>query len=355
LGEVSFKSQSENYCLSYVDIVGSTSLVSTINLSENIRNFYSIFINAIAGVLKEHNGKIIKTVGDGVLSYFPLTGNSMNIMAFEEVIDCCFAQIDKCGDINFDLERGGMPRISYRISADYGKVEITNSTASKKEDFFGPTVNYCSKINSYASPNGVIIGNDLYRVLKSLSDFERDFIFEEVPGDHLGVGIYSYPLYSLSRSVSHPTSIVSTTKSMKKQTLEIYNTSSTKGNIMLIDDERDDLFVLEKFLTMEGFGVKSFSNSREALDHFASVSPSYYNLIVSDIRMPDINGFELYLKLKSISSTVKIIFATCLEIADEMLSLIPTVKHHQIIKKHFEQSVFLEFVRRNLAASVSLP
>jgi hypothetical protein len=45
----------ENYCVNFVDIVGSTSLVSTINLSKNVRKFYSIFINAIAGVQSNDN------------------------------------------------------------------------------------------------------------------------------------------------------------------------------------------------------------------------------------------------------------------------------------------------------------
>lgn len=176
------------------------------------------------------------------------------------------------------------------------------------------------------------------------------FFFEEVPSYHLGVGKYSYPLYSLSRSVTHPKINAANTKSIEKQRFEVYNKSLTKANILLIDDERDDLFVFEKYLTLGGFGVKSFSSSREALENFVSVNPSHYDLIVSDIRMPDINGFELYLKLKSISSDVKIIFATCLEVADEILSLIPTVKQHQIIKKPIEQNVFLERVRKNLGS-----
>lgn len=196
-----------------------------------------------------------------------------------------------------------------------------------------------------------MIGNDLYRILKSFSHFERNcFFFEEVPSYHLGVGKYSYPLYSLSRSVTHPKINAANTKSIEKQRFEVYNKSLTKANILLIDDERDDLFVFEKYLTLGGFGVKSFSSSREALENFVSVNPSHYDLIVSDIRMPDINGFELYLKLKSISSDVKIIFATCLEVADEILSLIPTVKQHQIIKKPIEQNVFLERVRKNLGS-----
>jgi two-component system, OmpR family, response regulator ChvI len=188
------------------------------------------------------------------------------------------------------------------------------------------------------------------------------FFFEEVPSYHLGVGKYSYPLYSLSRSVTHPKINAANTKSIEKQRFEVYNKSLTKANILLIDDERDDLFVFEKYLTLGGFGVKSFSSSREALENFVSVNPSHYDLIVSDInpshydlivsdiRMPDINGFELYLKLKSISSDVKIIFATCLVVADEILSLIPTVKQHQIIKKPIEQNVFLERVRKNLGS-----
>lgn len=354
--EVSFSNYSENYCVSLVDIVGSTSIVSNIQNSEKIRMFYSIFINAMASILKKYNGRIIKTLGDGVISYFPQTSDTSNIRAFEGVVECCFAQISKSPDINSTLQKEGLPTIGYRISADYGRVEIAKSSASKIEDLFGSTINFCSKINSQATLNGIVIGNDLYRIIKSFSHFEKNCRFEELRGYNFGVGKYSYPLYSVSRKIRSSSSNAVATLSQniedsRKFRRSAANKSPRNTNILLIDDERDDLFVLEKFLTLEGFGVKSFSSSREALKHFAEAGPSFYDLIISDIRMPEINGLELYLKLKVIKSDVKVLFATCIELAEEMLSVLPGVKLDQLIKKPIEQKAFIEIVRKNIQNS----
>lgn len=354
--EVSFSNYSENYCVSLVDIVGSTSIVSNIQNSEKIRMFYSIFINAMASILKKYNGKIIKTLGDGVISYFPQTSDTSNIRAFEGVVECCFAQIAKSPDINSTLQKEGLPTIGYRISADYGRVEIAKSSASNIEDLFGSTINFCSKINSQATLNGIVIGNDLYRIIKSFSHFEKNCRFEELRSYNFGVGKYSYPLYSVSRKIrsSGIDAVGSVSEGIeysKKFMRRASKKSPQNANILLIDDERDDLFVLEKFLTLAGFGVKSFSSSREALNHFAQTSPSHYDLIISDIRMPEINGLELYLKLKAIKSDVKVLFATCIELAEEMLSVLPGVKHDQLIKKPIEQKAFIEIVRKNIQNS----
>lgn len=351
--EVSFSNYSENYCVSLVDIVGSTSIVSTIQNSEKIRMFYSIFINAMASILKKYNGRIIKTLGDGVISYFPRTADTTEIKAFEEVVECCFAQIAKCPNINSTLLKEGLPTIGYRISADYGRVEIAKSSASNIEDLFGSTINFCSKINSQATPNGIVIGNDLYRIIRSFSHFEKNCHFEELRSYYFGVGKYSYPLYSVSRKIKSPAinainSLSQNIEDSRKYRRKAAKKSPGSTNILLIDDERDDLFVLEKFLTLEGFGAKSFSSSREALNHFAETGPSFYDLIISDIRMPEINGLELYLKLKAIKSDVKVLFATCIELAEEILSVMPGVRHDQLIKKPIEQKAFIEIVRKNI-------
>jgi hypothetical protein len=48
--------------------------------------------------------------------------------------------------INAKLQKQeGLPNLSYRISADYGRVEIARSLTSTSEDLFGPTVNLCAK------------------------------------------------------------------------------------------------------------------------------------------------------------------------------------------------------------------
>lgn len=81
--------------------------------------------------------------------------------------------------INAKLKVKGLPKISYRISADYGRVEVAKSLTSTSEDLFGPTVNLCSKINSKASPNQMVIGNNLYQVTKAAFD-DNEYFFNKV-------------------------------------------------------------------------------------------------------------------------------------------------------------------------------
>ena len=64
--------------------------------------------------------------------------------------------------------------------------------------------------------------------------------------------------------------------------------------------------------------------------------------------MPEINGFQLYYKLKSIKHDIKILFATCLNIAEELLVLLPEVKPEQIIQKPVGKERFIEIVRKQI-------
>ena len=350
--EVSFTNNSENYCVTVVDIVGSTSIVSAISSSEKTRKFYSIFINAMANILRKYDARVIKTVGDGIISFFPKTKDTTNTGAFKDVLECCFSQIAESPNINKMLQEEKLPSIDYRISADYGRVEIAKSGNLDIDDLFGSTVNFCSKINLRASRNGIVIGSDLYRIIRSMTQLEKSCRFEELDGYYSGVGRYSYPIYSLSKR-SQPVNVRNSSTQqeddlVKKNAVERHRKPPKTPNILLIDDEHDDLFVLEKFLTREGFGVKSFSNSREALEHFSRTNPSFYDLIISDIRMPEINGLELYLSLKAIKNDVKILFASAIELAEEILSVMPGVRREQLIKKPVEQKVFIDLVKKTI-------
>ena len=350
--EVSFTNNSENYCVTVVDIVGSTSIVSAISSSEKTRKFYSIFINAMANILRKYDARVIKTVGDGIISFFPKTKDTTNTDAFKDVLECCFSQIAESPNINKMLQEEKLPSIDYRISADYGRVEIAKSGNLDIDDLFGSTVNFCSKINLRASRNGIVIGSDLYRIIRSITQLEKSCRFEELDGYYSGVGRYSYPIYSLSKR-SQPVNVRNSSTQqeddlVKKNAVERHRKPSKTPNILLIDDEHDDLFVLEKFLTREGFGVKSFSNSREALEHFSRTNPSFYDLIISDIRMPEINGLELYLSLKAIKNDVKVLFASAIELAEEILSVMPGVRREQLIKKPVEQKVFIDLVKKTI-------
>ena len=350
-GGIPFTDFSERVCVSVIDIVGSTNLVSTIGRSKDIRKFYEIYINKISNILKNYRAKIIKNVGDGIISYFPDTVDTTNIRVFENVLECCFAQIEERSSINSMLMQQRLPTIRYRVSVDFGKVERARFEGFDGEDLFGSTVNVCSKMNSFAPPNGIVVGNDLYRIIKSSKLLEDAYMFDEIGSYHCGAGKFSYPLYSLSRmnprNVMHLNPIACTLDEIKKY-LANETKSSRIPKILLIDDEIDDLFVLEEYLMHEGFEVKSFSSSREALRHYENGDASSYDLVISDIRMPEMNGFQLYYRLKSINYNVKVLFATCLNLAEEILTLIPELQPEQVVQKPVEKEEFIKIVKKNI-------
>jgi two-component system, OmpR family, response regulator ChvI len=65
--------------------------------------------------------------------------------------------------------------------------------------------------------------------------------------------------------------------------------------VAVVDDEPDITNVLKKGLERQGFAVDTFNDPHSAL---ASFQPKYYDLMIIDIRMPRINGFDLYRQLK---------------------------------------------------------
>src|ERR671918_441826 len=90
---------------------------------------------------------------EGSLSLFDLaseefsfleTSDSSSEAAFKDILECFTTMILARDIINAKLHSENLPSVSYRISADYGKVEVATSTSSKgREDLFGSTMNIC--------------------------------------------------------------------------------------------------------------------------------------------------------------------------------------------------------------------
>jgi DNA-binding response OmpR family regulator len=78
-----------------------------------------------------------------------------------------------------------------------------------------------------------------------------------------------------------------------------------------VDDESDVCFVLETVLGENGFAVDSYQDPLLALEKF---KPHSYNLVILDIKMPDLNGFALYREIKRLDKKVKVCFLTAGEI-----------------------------------------
>ena len=100
---------------------------------------------------------------------------------------------------------------------------------------------------------------------------------------------------------------------------------------MLVDDEQDITSVLKSALENAGFSVDAYNNPIQALDNF---KPDYYDRIITDIRMPSMNGFELARKIWAIDSSADICFLTAFEIHEsEARKVFTNHKDHCFVTK----------------------
>jgi DNA-binding response OmpR family regulator len=73
--------------------------------------------------------------------------------------------------------------------------------------------------------------------------------------------------------------------------------------VLIVDDERDIADVLKRGLSLKGIDVDAFSDPLEALAEF---KPGRYDFVVMDIRMPRMNGFDLYRGIRSQDANVRV-------------------------------------------------
>src|ERR671918_631334 len=285
--EIWFLPNSQNYCVCFVDMVDSTSITAKISDHQKIGQYYSIFINTMAVLVKNYGAKIVKNAGDALIFYFPDSSDPANEAAFKDILECFTTMILARDIINTKLHSENLPSVSYRISADYGRVEVATSTSSKgREDLFGSTMNICAKINSMAEPNGIVIGGDLYQIIKSFSVVDQYQFRELNTGYSVGFS-HKYPVYYvLSKnnnntfglninSINHLFASKKTSKirdiqaKQPQQSSQLLQQSQQKQkqkystNIMIVDDEPDTLFTYECFLSDEEYNVQPFTDPQE--------------------------------------------------------------------------------------------
>jgi DNA-binding response OmpR family regulator len=84
-----------------------------------------------------------------------------------------------------------------------------------------------------------------------------------------------------------------------------------KKKILVVDDEPDLSILSSLVLEYNGFKVDTFTDPQEALSNY---KPGYYDLVILDIKMPRIDGFQLYGEIKKKDQNAKICFLTASEL-----------------------------------------
>jgi len=121
--------------------------------------------------------------------------------------------------------------------------------------------------------------------------------------------------------------------------------------VLVVDDESDVNLTLKMVLEENGFKVDSFTDPLLALENIKRES-EMYDLIVLDVRMPDMNGFELYKEIKKIDDKVKICFLTAGEMDYEQFGkeLFPALDENCFIQKPIQNETLIKRLNRIISA-----
>jgi two-component system, OmpR family, response regulator ChvI len=109
---------------------------------------------------------------------------------------------------------------------------------------------------------------------------------------------------------------------------------SSKGSILIVDDEIDITLAFKKGLESDGFLVDTYNDPLTALLNFKS---DFYDLLLVDVRMPKMNGFELYQEIEKVDKKTKVCFITAFEVYYHALrEIFPTLEVGCFIRKPIE-------------------
>lgn len=341
--EIDFLGYSKNYFVCFIDIVDSTKIVSRIDNSQNIRKYYGIFLNTVARIARDHGGTIVKSAGDSLILYFPNTTDTEHTDALRIAMWCCLEILDAHESMNLVANFEHLPAIDYRISADYGKVEVAKSRSSTGYDLLGNTMNICAKMNSKAKPQGFVIGSDLYEILRAskLGD-----LYDFRPVGEYSTGFrYNYPVFAV-----HPKGRVRNGVHIPYIQQQFDSHNPVKRRIMIVDDEPDVLLTYKSMLEDEAlFEIETYTSSQDALQRLFSTGASAYDLIITDIRMPPPNGLQLYNIIKSINRQTRVLLITAYDVIEEVVSMLPDIKHEHVLKKPLNKQDLIKEARLCIA------
>jgi DNA-binding NtrC family response regulator len=123
-------------------------------------------------------------------------------------------------------------------------------------------------------------------------------------------------------------------------------TSDNADSVLMVDDEFDIMSIFTLALERQGFHVIGFTEPLLALDHFQKNSERYW-LIVSDIRMPVIDGYQFIKRVKEVKPDVKVFFMSAFLTDDiQYRTGLSLVKADEYIEKPISLNDFLRLVKK---------
>lgn len=117
------------------------------------------------------------------------------------------------------------------------------------------------------------------------------------------------------------------------------------GEILLVDDDREMREFLEILLKKEGFQVKSAEKADRALKY---LSQQKYDLVITDLKMPKMDGIEFLKRIREIDETLRVILITAYASAETAYEAMKEGAF-DYLEKNFEVEDFLKIVKKAMA------
>jgi CheY-like chemotaxis protein len=121
----------------------------------------------------------------------------------------------------------------------------------------------------------------------------------------------------------------------------------SRKRILLIDDDPNASYILALILKLNDFDVMPYTDPEQALADFGK---NLYDLLLLEVRMPKMNGFELYQKMKEIDRHAKVCFITNYrqQYLQEFNKLFPELTADSLVNKPTSGNDLMEILQKHL-------
>jgi DNA-binding NtrC family response regulator len=114
-----------------------------------------------------------------------------------------------------------------------------------------------------------------------------------------------------------------------------HTADDNRRSILVTDDEYDIVNLIKQSLEKRGQKVCGFSDAKAALDHFTS-NKDKHGIVISDLRMPGMNGYEFVTQIKKNDPEVKVVLMSAFKIQEkEFHNVLPDIKVDAFLQKPF--------------------
>lgn len=127
---------------------------------------------------------------------------------------------------------------------------------------------------------------------------------------------------------------------------ENVSASNFKLKVLLVDDEHDITTVMKSGLEAYGFDVSAFNSPIQALTEY---NPNHYDVIILDVRMAELNGFNLAKAIWAKDANARICFLSAFEIYEKEAKMVfKDFKTHCFIKKPIAHSDLIKHIESHM-------